>query len=118
MLTLILKRLVMAIPSIIGVVIVTFLPTRALPAAPAAYFAGPAATPQAIEEVRVKLGLDKPLTTQFGHYVIDLLHSNLGASLTTGQAVASEIRNRFPASDELTLLGLIVSILIAVPLGI
>jgi dipeptide transport system permease protein len=118
MLTMTLKRLAMAIPSLIGVVIVTFLLTRALPGDPAAYFAGPAATPQAIQEVRVKLGLDKPLIVQFGHYVVDLVHGNLGTSLTTGQPVATELRNRLPASAELTLLGLIVSILIAVPLGI
>jgi dipeptide transport system permease protein len=118
MLTMILKRLAMAIPSLVGVVIVTFLLTRALPGDPAAYFAGPAATPEAIQEVRVKLGLDKPLLVQFGHYVVDLVHGNLGTSLTTGQPVATELRNRLPASAELTLLGLIVSIVIAVPLGI
>ena len=118
MLTMILKRLMMAIPSLIGVVIVTFLLTRALPGDPAAYFAGPAATPQAIQEIRVKLGLDRPLIVQFGSYVGDLAHGNLGTSLTTGQPVASELRNRLPASAELTLLGLIVSIIIAVPLGI
>ena len=118
MLPMILKRLAMAIPSLIGVVIVTFLLTRALPGDPAAYFAGPAATPQAIQEVRVKLGLDKPLIVQFGRYVVDLVHGNLGTSLTTGQPVLTELRNRLPASAELTLLGLIVSIVIAVPLGI
>jgi len=116
--TMILKRLLMAIPSLIGVVVVTFLLTRALPGDPAAYFAGPAATPQAIQEIRVKLGLDKPLVVQFGHYVVDLAHGNLGTSLTTGQPVATELRSRLPASAELTLLGLIVSIIIAVPLGI
>jgi dipeptide transport system permease protein len=108
----------MAIPSIIGVVIVTFLLTRMLPGDPAAYFAGPAATPQAIQEVRVKLGLDKPLIRQFGRYVFDLAHGNLGTSLTTGQPVSTELRTRLPASAELTLLGLLVSIAIAVPLGI
>jgi peptide/nickel transport system permease protein len=118
MLTMILKRLMMAVPSLIGVVIVTFLLTRALPGDPAAYFAGPAATPEAIQEIRVKLGLDKPLIVQFGGYVGDLAHGNLGTSLTTGQPVASELRSRLPASAELTLLGLIVSIVIAVPLGI
>jgi len=118
MLTMTLKRLLMAIPSLIGVVVVTFLLTRALPGDPAAYFAGPAATPQAIQEIRVKLGLDKPLVVQFGHYVTDLARGNLGTSLTTGQPVASELRSRLPASAELTLLGLIVSIVIAVPLGI
>ena len=118
MLTMILKRAAMAIPSLIGVVIVTFLLTRALPGDPAAYFAGPAATPQAIQEVRVKLGLDKPLIVQFGRYVVDLAHGNLGNSLTTGQPVATELKTRLPASAELTLLGLMVAIAIAVPLGI
>jgi dipeptide transport system permease protein len=118
MLTMTIKRLATAIPSLLGVVVVTFLLTRALPGDPAAYFAGPAATPQAIQEIRVKLGLDKPLIEQFARYVVDLAHGNLGTSLTTGQPVATELRNRLPASAELTLLGLMVSILIAVPLGI
>src|SRR5580693_8413072 len=109
MLTMILKRSLMAIPSLIGVVVVTFLLTRALPGDPAAYFAGPAATPQAIEQVRVKLGLDKPLIEQFGNYVVDLVHGNLGTSLTTGQPVLTELRTRLPASAELTLLGIIAA---------
>src|SRR6516165_4875287 len=55
-----LKRVLAAIPSLIGVVIVTFLLTRAMPGDPAAYFAGPAATKEAIEQIRAKLGLDQP----------------------------------------------------------
>jgi dipeptide transport system permease protein len=113
-----LKRLLMAVPSLVGVVIVTFLLTRALPGDPAAYFAGPAATKEAIEQIRVNLGLDKPLIVQFGRYVGDLTRGDLGNSLTTGQPVGKEIRERLPASAELTLLGLILSISIAVPLGI
>ncbi|MFM9849798.1 MAG: ABC transporter permease [Hyphomicrobiaceae bacterium] len=118
MLGMILKRLLLAIPSLIGVVIVTFLLTRALPGDPAAYFAGPAATKEAIEQIRSKLGLDQPLPTQFVRYVADLARGDMGVALTTGQPVAAEIRARLPASAELTLLGLIVSMLIAVPLGI
>jgi peptide/nickel transport system permease protein len=115
---LVLKRLLIAVPSLVGVVIVTFLLTRALPGDPAAYFAGPAATKEAIEQIRVKLGLDKPLLMQFVHYVDDLARGDLGNSLTTGQPVATEIKTRLPASAELTLLGLLVSMSIAVPLGI
>src|SRR6201990_637008 len=106
MLMMILKRMMMAVPSLIGVVIVTFLLTRALPGDPAAYFAGPAATTEAIEQIRTKLGLDRPLIVQFGRYVADLAHGDLGNSLTTGQPVATEIRNRLPACAELSLLGL------------
>jgi ABC-type dipeptide/oligopeptide/nickel transport system permease component len=118
MLTLISKRMMLVIPNLIGVVIITFLLTRALPGDPAAYFAGPAADKQAIEQIRVKLGLDKPLIVQFGRYVADLGHLNLGTSLTTGQPVLTELKNRLPASAELTLFGLILSMSIAVPLGI
>jgi peptide/nickel transport system permease protein len=112
------KRLVTVIPTLIGVVIVTFLLTRVLPGDPAVYFAGPAATPQSIVEVRKSLGLDRPLPEQFVRYVSDLAHGNLGNSLSTGQPVVTEIASRLPASAELTLFGLILSIVIAVPLGI
>src|SRR3954462_10688206 len=118
MLMMILKRLMFAIPSLIGVVIVTFLLTRALPGDPAAYFAGPAATSEAVEQNRKKLGLKKPLVEQFFRYTADLSRGDFGNSLTTGQPAATEIRNRLPASAELTLLGLLVSIVIAIPLGI
>jgi peptide/nickel transport system permease protein len=118
MLSLVLKRLLLAVPSLIGVVIVTFLLTRALPGDPAAYFAGPAGTKEAIEQIRVKLGLDKSLPEQFVHYAKDLSRGDLGVALTTGQPVAADIRARLPASAELTLLGLIFSMSIAVPLGI
>jgi peptide/nickel transport system permease protein len=118
MLSLILNRLMLAIPSLIGVVIVTFLLTRALPGDPAAYFAGPAATEQAIAEIRAKLGTDKPLIVQFGRYVSELARGELGNSLTTGQPVAREIATRLPASAELTLIGLLLAVSLAVPMGI
>jgi ABC-type dipeptide/oligopeptide/nickel transport system permease component len=114
----IVKRLVTVIPTLIGVVIVTFLLTRVLPGDPAVYFAGPAATPQSIAEIRKTLGLDRPLPDQFAHYVNDLAHGNFGNSLSTGRPVATEITSRLPASAELTLLGLFLAIVIAVPLGI
>lgn len=118
MLGLIGKRIMTAIPSVIGVVIVTFLLTRALPGDPAAYFAGPAATPEAIAEVRKSLGLDKNLMEQFAIYLKELAQGDLGNSIATGQPVLTEIVTRLPASLELTLLGLLVSVLVAVPLGV
>ena len=112
------KRLVTVIPTLIGVVIVTFLLTRVLPGDPAVYFAGPAATPQSIADIRKSLGLDRPLPEQFARYVSDLAHGNLGNSLSTGRPVVTEIESRLPASAELTLFGLILSLIIALPLGI
>ena len=106
---LIFKRILTTIPSLIGVVIVTFLLTRAMPGDPAAYFAGPAATQEAIEQVRVKLGLDKPLPIQFVGYIKDLARGDMGQSLTTGQPVVNDLKARLPASAELTLIGLIVA---------
>ena len=112
------RRLVTVIPTLIGVVIVTFLLTRVLPGDPAVYFAGPAATPQSIAEIRKTLGLDRPLPEQFLRYIGDLAQGNLGNSLATGQPVVTEIATRLPASAELTLFGLIISMGIAIPLGI
>lgn len=118
MLKLIASRLATSIPSLIGVVIVTFLLTRVLPGDTAAYFAGPAATPQAIAEIRAKLGLDKSLPEQFMDYVGALAKGDLGTSLSTGQPVAHEIATRLPASAELTLSGLVLALAIAIPFGI
>src|SRR5438477_11928473 len=103
MLRMLVKRLSFAIPSLIGVVIVTFLLTRALPGDPAAYFAGPAATTEAVEQIRKKRGFDKPLIEQFFRYTADLAHGDFGYSLTTGQPVAAEVCIRMPASAELSL---------------
>jgi len=112
------KRLLTVIPTLIGVVIVTFLLTRVLPGDPAAYFAGPAANAESIEEIRQTLGFDRPLPEQFLSYIGDLATGDLGNSLSTGQPVLSEIRARLPASAELTLFGLLISMAIAIPLGI
>ncbi|RXT55005.1 peptide ABC transporter permease [Bosea sp. Tri-44] len=118
MLGLIVARLKTTLPSIIGVIVVTFLLTRVLPGDTAAYFAGPAATPQAIAEIRSKLGLDQPLPVQFVAYVGALVKGDLGTSLTTGQAVTKDLAARLPASAELTLFGLLISMAIALPLGV
>jgi peptide/nickel transport system permease protein len=118
MLRMTVTRLVGALPNVIGVVIVTFLLTRALPGDPAAYFAGPAATQEAIEQIRAHLGLDKSLAHQFALYLADLARGDLGSSLSTGQPVLKELASRLPASLELTLCGLIFACSIAIPLGV
>jgi peptide/nickel transport system permease protein len=118
MLRLILRRLAAAAPGIVGVIVVTFLLNRALPGDPAAFFAGPAATQQAVEEIRAKLGLDKSLPEQFVIYVRDLARGDLGRSLTTGQPVRADLVARLPASLELTACGLLFAIAVALPLGV
>ena len=118
MLRLVGRRLIVAVPGLVGVIVVTFLLNRALPGDPAAFFAGPAATQQAIQEIRAKLGLDRSLPEQFVLYVRDLGRGDLGRSLTTGQPVVSDLVARLPASLELTLCGLALAIAVALPLGV
>ena len=118
MLHLVARRAATALPSLLGVTIVAFALTRALPSDPAAYFAGPAATQQAIEEVRLKLGLDRSLPRQFFAFLGELSQGSFGQSLTTGQPVLEDIVRRLPASLELTLFGLLFSVVIALPLGV
>jgi peptide/nickel transport system permease protein len=118
MLRLIVTRLLAALPNLVGVVVITFLLTRALPGDPAAYFAGGAATQEAVDQVRAQLGLDRPLPEQFFQYVAGLARGDLGLSLTTGQPVLQELLQRLPASLELVLLSLVLACAIAIPLGV
>lgn len=115
---LILKRLMLAIPTLFGVLVISFCLTRALPGDPAVYFAGAMADQASIEQVREQLGLDKSLPYQFISYCQNLLNGELGESLSTGQSVLDEIKTRLPASLELTFLGLIMALCTAIPLGI
>jgi len=117
-LTIILARVGQAIPTLLGIIVVTFLLTRALPGDPAAYFAGASATPESIAEIRAKLGLDQSLPSQFVTYLKDLFTGDLGQSISTGQPVAVELVKRLPASLELTLTALLLSVAIAIPLGV
>lgn len=113
-----LGRIAQAVPVVIGVVVISFLLTRALPGDPAVYFAGPAADEAYIEQIRIALGLDKSLPEQFIIYVRDLAHGDLGRSLSTGQPVADDLARRLPASLELTLVALVIACGVAIPLGV
>jgi len=111
-------RFVQSIPALIGILVVSFLLTRALPGDPAVYFAGPAADAESIENIRKQLGLDKSLFSQFYIYVSDLAQGDLGSSISTGRPVLEELGRRLPASMELTFLALVFAISVALPLGI
>lgn len=115
---LILMRLLSAIPTLIGVIVVTFALTRMLPGDPAVYFAGPTATPESIEQTRHRLGLDRSVPEQFLVYITGLAQGDLGNSLTSGQTVIDDLRNRLPASLELTFGALLLAVGLGVPLGI
>lgn len=116
-LNLIVRRLTGAIPSLFAVIVVTFVVMRLLPGDPAAFFAGAAASTEAVEQIRQKLGLDQSLITQFWIYLKDLFQGDMGRSFTTGQPVTKDLLERMPASLELTLLGLLLAMVIGLPLG-
>jgi peptide/nickel transport system permease protein len=111
-------RILGALPSLIGVVLVTFLLSRALPGDPAVYFAGPAANQESVEQVRRSLGLDRSLPEQLVRYLGDLAKGDLGNSLTTGQPVLNDLIQRLPASVELTLVALLMAVAVAIPMGV
>jgi peptide/nickel transport system permease protein len=113
-----LLRLLGSLPALVAVVVVTFVLTRVLPGDTATYFAGPTASAESIAQIRTALGLDRPLPEQFWSYVQALFRGDLGMSLTTGQPVLVDILARLPASAELTLCGLILAMVVAIPLGI
>jgi peptide/nickel transport system permease protein len=112
------QRVLTALPSLAGVVVVTFLLARALPGDPAAYYAGSSATPESIAQIRAQLGLDKPLIAQFVDYVGLLAHGDLGHSTSSGQSVLADLATRLPASAELTFAALAFAVVLGLPLGV
>jgi len=114
----IIRRLLVGILVLLGVVLITFVLTRVIPSNPAAQWVGPRATPEQIVQAEIELGLDKPVYVQFGRYVADLLEGNLGRSLRSHQPVAKELKAYLPATIELVLLSTIAATLVGLPLGV
>lgn len=113
------RRLIGALPLLVGVCLFTFVLVRVLPGDPAVYYAtGPMATQDEIAAVRTALGLDKPLHVQLGRYLTDIAHGDLGRSLTTGQSVVADLTERLPASLELTAFAMALALALAIPLGV
>lgn len=112
------RRLLLGLPTLAGVVVVSFILTRLLPGDPAVYFAGSAPTPEAIADLRKALLLDRPLWEQFGSYLSQLARGDLGRSLVTGQPVVKDLSARVPATLELTGFSLVLALLVALPLGV
>ncbi len=112
------RRLLQSVPSVFGIIVISFVLTRALPGDPAVYFAGAMADAEFIAQVREALGLDRSWLEQFFIYTGNLFSGDLGLSLSTGRPVIEELLTRLPASLELTFAGLGLAVLCAVPLGI
>jgi peptide/nickel transport system permease protein len=118
MLAYIIRRLLILIPTLLGVSIIVFMMLRFTPGDPAELLLGERATNAALAEIREQLGLNKPLHVQYGIFLKRLMHGDLGETIWTRQKVWTEIRERFPATIELALVALGISCVLGIFLGI
>ena len=118
MLGYLLRRVLAAIPVMGVVALFVFLLLRLTPGDPAAILAGENATTEQLERIRTSLGLNEPLYTQFFTWVGKLLHGDLGVSLISNVPVLKMIGQRVEPSISIALSTIILSILVAVPLGV
>ncbi|MCI2426505.1 ABC transporter permease [Candidatus Acetothermia bacterium] len=115
---LIAKRLIYIIPIVLGVTIVVFSILHLTPGCPTTIILGDHATPTAIAELRDRLGLDDPIYIQYFRWLSRIIRGDFGRSIHTRQRVVEMVLQRAPATVELTLTGMIISLLIGIPIGI
>lgn len=113
-----LKRLLYSIPVLIGVTLLVFLISHAIPGDPARMMAGEKASSEAVARFRHSMGLDRPLPVQYVAYLGGLLRGDLGISIRNQRPVARDLLDAFPATLELTLASMLLCVLIGLPLGI
>lgn len=118
MLKYIVKRLVLLIPILLGVVLLIMFIMSLTPGDPATLLLGINATPEAIEEMNDELGFNDPLIVQYVNYIIDALHGDFGTSWQTGRPVFEEIISCFPVTLKLAIFSVILTAIIGIPLGI
>lgn len=117
MLRLIVQRLLLLIPLLLGLSVLLFAWVRALPGGPATALLGERATPEAVARINTLYGFDQPLHIQYLKYLTRLLQGDFGVSTRTGRPVLDEFITRFPATIELTVVALVLAIGIGIPLG-
>lgn len=118
MLSFLFRRIAATLPVLAIVALIVFLMTRLAPGDPAALLVGDSASLADIERVRVQLGLDRPLPVQFFQWAAAVLQGDLGQSLFLNQSVASLIGQRIEPTLSLAGLTLVMTVLVAVPLGV
>ncbi len=104
--------------TLLGLLLVTFVISRLLPADPVLAIVGDHASETTIAAAREKLGLDKPIPIQFAIYLADILRGDLGQSVRTGKPIIEELAHVFPATLELATLGTLIGIVLGIPLGV
>lgn len=118
MLVFILRRITHSLPMLLVSTLVVFALLRIAPGDPAAVMAGVEATPEQIAAIRHSLGLDLPWPVQYGRWLAQLAHGDLGVSILSGHSVASLLAARVPNTVQLATVAMIVSMLIAFPTGV
>ncbi len=118
MLTYVARRVLLAVPTLLGVATIVFLLVRLLPGDPASVYAGPQATDVDIERVRHQFGLDQPFWVQYAGFLLRLVQGNLGISTRSGHTVVEEILTRAPYTFQLAIIATILATAIGVALGI
>ena len=113
-----LKRFVLTLPALWLVLTLVFLMIHIVPGDPVEQMLGEGAAPGEVAQLRHSLGLDRSLPAQYGHYLLDLAHGNLGQSLKFQAPVRRIIFERYPATLQLAFLALLVCALIAIPAGV
>ena len=112
------RRFVALIPTLLGMALLLYLISSILPVDPARAALGEEATMEQVEAYRQQLGLDKPVWVQFSRYAWNLLHGDLGNSIVSRRPVVEDLKDKFAATLELAIASIVISSLIAIPLGI
>lgn len=113
------KKLVSLIPTLIGASLLSFFLVRMVPGDPVTNLLGErGGSPELVERLRVRLGLDQPLAIQYGKFVMNALQGDMGVSIVSQRPVSEEFWDRFPATVELSLVAIVWSTLLAVPIGL
>lgn len=114
-----LRRIASMFPALIGVSVLVFLMVHLAPGDPARLLLGKRATPELVEQIRIDLGLDKPIYIQYVSYIKRVvLHGDLGVSTHSRRPVATELGERFPATLELTLAAMLLAVTGGILLGV
>jgi ABC-type dipeptide/oligopeptide/nickel transport system permease component len=112
------RRIAFMIPILFGIITITFTVTRVIPGDPAYLVAGVQATPEELAAARERLGTNTSLLHQYSHYLIGVVHGDLGTSIFTGRPVLSDLADRLPSTIELIVLALAVALAIGLSLGV
>ncbi|MGM0410823.1 MAG: nickel ABC transporter permease [Bacillota bacterium] len=112
------QRIFMMIPVLILVTILIFSLIHLTPGDPALLILGQEASPEALSNLRTKLGLNQPLPVQYFNWIGDVLKGDLGESVRDNRSVSKTIFKKLPATMELAVLGILISIIISIPAGI